>query len=75
MTDQPNSAALEHALRECLSPEGVATVIAYLRAADMHRPKEPKQLAAVREVEWLADRLTAMLGVEEYNRLLDELAL
>jgi hypothetical protein len=59
MTDQPNTATLEHAIRECLSPEGVAAVIAYLRAADMHRPKEPGQRAALREVKWLADRLTA----------------
>ncbi len=75
MTNQQTTAALEHAIRECLSPEGVAAAIAYLRAADMHHPEEPRQRSALREVEWLADRLTEMLGVDELTRLMDELAL
>ena len=75
MTDQPNTAALEHAIREHLSPEGVATVIASLRTASIHCPKDSRQREALREVEWLADRLIAMLGAGEYNRLTNELLL
>lgn len=66
----------EKAIRENLSPDAVATTIAYLRAAEFgNQPRDPRALAALREVEWLADTLTAMIGVEEHNRLIDELGL
>jgi hypothetical protein len=29
----------------------------------------------LRQVEWLADTLTAMLGAQEHNRLMEELGL
>jgi len=75
MTEQPNTASLERAIRENLFPEGVAAVIAILRTANISRPKDARQRDALQEVAWLANRLVEMLGVDEYNRLLDELAL
>jgi len=68
--------AFERAIRDCLSPDGVATAIAWLRAAESGNiPSDERALAALREVEWLADVLTEMLGVDEHNRLMEELGL
>lgn len=68
--------AFEKAIRDNLSPDGVATAIAWLRAAESGNiPSDERALAALREVEWLADVLTEMLGVDEHNRLIDELGL
>jgi len=68
--------AFETAIRDNLSSDGVATAIAWLRAAESGNiPSDERALAALREVEWLADVLTEMLGVDEHNRLIDELGL
>jgi hypothetical protein len=68
--------AFEKAICDNLSPDGVATAIAWLRAAESgNQPSDERALAALREVEWLADVLTEMLGVDEHNRLIDELGL
>jgi len=68
--------AFEKAIRDNLSPDGVATAIAWLRAAESGNiPSDERALAALREVEWLADVLTEMLGVDEHNRLMEELGL
>ena len=65
----------ETVIRDNLSPEGVAAVIAFLRPASMGRPASDAQCRALREVEWLADALTELIGDREYGRLLDELSL
>lgn len=65
----------ESAIRENLSPEGVAMTIAFLRTAGSFRSDNPANERAQRQVAWLADTLLEMLGVEEYNRLLDDLGL
>ena len=71
-----DEAVFEKAIRENLSPDGVAAAICYLRCAEFgNRPTNGRALAALREVEWLADTLTEMLGVEEHDRLIDELGL
>lgn len=68
--------AFEKAIRDNLSPDGVATAIAWLRAAESGNiPSDERALSALREVEWLADVLTEMLGVDEHNRLIEELGL
>lgn len=68
--------AFAAAIRDNLSPDGIATAIAFLRAAESgNRPTEPRAIAALCEVEWLADTLTDLLGVDEHNRLMDELGL
>ncbi len=71
-----DEAAFEEAIRENLSPDGVAAAICYLRCAEFgNRPTNERALAALREVEWLADTLTEILGVDEHNRLIEELGL
>jgi hypothetical protein len=68
--------AFEKATRDNLSPDAVATAICYLRCAEFgNQPSDERALTALREVEWLADVLTEMLGVDEHNRLIDELGL
>jgi len=68
--------AFEKAIRDNLSPDAVATAICYLRCAEFgNQPSDERALAALREVEWLADALTEMLGVDEHNCLIDELGL
>jgi len=80
--ERPNGAvdqeAFEKVIRDNLSPDGLTTIIAFLRSADFYRPTGPqsaRQRAALRECEWLSDTLTEMLGVDEHNRLMDELGL
>ena len=65
----------ESAIRENLSPEGVAMTIATLRCAGNYRSGTAANERAQRQVEWLANTLIEMLGVEEYNRLLEDLGL
>ena len=67
--------AFEKAICDTLSPEAVTTIIAFLQPAAHHKPPNAEALAALREVEWFADTLTALVGVEEHNRLLEELGL
>ena len=59
---------LAEALREGLSPEGVAAIAAHLQAL-----YPSKSETANREVTWFRDRLVGLLGIDEYNRLIDEL--
>jgi predicted O-methyltransferase YrrM len=67
--------AFEKAIRDNLSPEGVATIIAFLQPATTHKPRTDEARKALREVKWFIDTLSNVLGVQEYNRLLDELGL
>ena len=70
-----DQAAFETAIRENLSPEGVAAIIAFLQPASMRRGQNETQRAALRQVEWFANTLMQMLGVQEFNRLVDEIGL
>jgi len=70
-----DQAAFEQVIRENLSPEGIATVIAFLQPAAFYKPANENAEQALRQVEWFADTLTDMLGVDEHNRLIDELGL
>jgi hypothetical protein len=72
---QASREALEKAVRENLSPEGVAAIIAFLQPATMHRPPTEQGKQALVELEWFADVLLNVLGVEEHNRLIDEIGL
>lgn len=65
----------ESAIRENLSPEGVAMTIAALQCAGNYRSGTPANKRAQDQVEWLANTLMQMIGVEEYNRLLEDLGL
>ena len=67
--------AFEQVIRDNLSPEGGATVIAFLQPAAFYKPANADALAALQQVEWLADTLTEMLGADEHNRLMEKLGL
>lgn len=67
--------AFEQAIRDNLSPEGVATIIAFLQAATHERPRTEKAAEGLRQMRWFADTLFDMLGAAEYNHQLDELGL
>ena len=71
-----DEAVFEKAILENMSPDGVAAAICYLRCAEFgNQPTSERAIAALREVEWLADTLTELLGVDEHNRLIEELGL
>jgi hypothetical protein len=68
-TAASDSHDLGEALRDSLSPEGVAAIAAHLQA--LHPSKDK---GADRQVVWFHDLLVGLLGDDEYNRLCDELA-
>jgi len=67
--------ALEDAIRDNLSPDGVAAIIAFLQPADSWKPANEQATQAFRQVRWFADTLLEMIGVDEYNHIIDELRL
>jgi hypothetical protein len=67
-TEVDTDNVLAEALRENLSPEGVAAIAAHLQA--LHPSKNK---SADRQVVWFHDFLVGLLGDDEYNRLCDEL--
>jgi penicillin V acylase-like amidase (Ntn superfamily) len=75
MSGAVDQGAFEKVIRDNLSPEGVATIIAFLQVAAFHKPANEDALRGLQQAEWLADTLTEMLGVDEVNRLMEELGL
>jgi hypothetical protein len=75
MSGAVDQEAFERVVRDNLSPEVVATIIAFLQPAALYRPANEDAMQALRQVEWFANTLTDMLGVEEHNRLMEELGL
>ncbi len=75
MTGAVDQTAFETAIRENLSPEGIAAIIAFLQPAAFYKPANADAIAALQQVEWLADTLTEMLGADEHNRLMEKLGL
>jgi hypothetical protein len=67
--------AFERVIRDNLSPEAVAAIIAFLQPAAFYKPTNQDAQRALMQVEWFADTLTEMLGAQEHNRLMDELGL
>jgi hypothetical protein len=74
-TGAVDQAAFEQVIRDNLSPEGIATVIAFLQPAAFYKPANEDAVQALRQVEWFADTLTEMLGADEHNRLMEQLGL
>lgn len=56
-------------LKDNLSPQAVAAIAAYLTAARV------KNRQVQRQIEWFAGMLVDMLGVDEFNRLIEEVGL
>jgi len=75
MSGAVDQEAFEKVIRDNLSPEGVATIIAFLQPAAFYKSANEDALRGLRQAEWFADTLTDMLGVDEVNRLMQELGL
>lgn len=77
--ERPNDAAeqqpFEKVIRDNLSPEGVVAVIALLSPASITNPDNDEHRKAIEELRWFRDRLLDLVGIEEYNRMLDEFGL
>jgi len=67
--------AFKSMIRDHLTPEAVATIIAFLQPAALHKAPNAEVHEALKQVEWFTDMLISILGVDEYARLLDELGL
>ena len=65
----------EKAIRDNLSPEAIALSFAFLQVTEMYEPKTDRQRAALKQVQWLAEAFSDLLGADELARLLDELGL
>ena len=57
------------AIQDNLSPQAVVAIAAYLTAARV------KNRQVQRQIEWFAGMLVDMLGVDEFNRLIEEVGL
>jgi hypothetical protein len=67
--------AFEKVIQDNLSPAGVATIIAFLQPATMYKAPTEEAQQGLRELEWFTNTLIDLLGVEEYDRQLNELGL
>ena len=75
MSGAVDQEAFEQVIRDNLSPEGVATIIAVLQPATMYKAHTPEAERGLQQLEWFANTLIDLLGVDQYNRLLEELGL
>lgn len=69
MTGAVDQAAFERAIRDNLSPEGIAAIIALLQPADNYRDGTPANEQALNQVDWFRDTLLEMIGVDEFNAM------
>ncbi len=60
---------LAAAVQDNLSPQAAAAIAAHLQAARVKNPQVQRQ------IEWFAGMLVDMLGVDEFNRLIEEVGL
>ena len=67
--------AFKRAIRDNLSPGGMATIISVLQPATMQRPPTEDAQRGLDELEWFANTLIEAIGVDEYQRLLEDMCL
>jgi hypothetical protein len=75
MSGAIDQAAFENVIRDNLSPEGVAALIALLQIADNYRNDAPENERAIDQVNWFRETLLDMIGVEEFKSLVNEIGL
>ena len=73
MSGAVNQKAFEKAIRDNLSPEGVAALVMALQPAGSIRATTPEGDQAIEQVIWFKNTLLDMIGVENFNRQMDEL--
>lgn len=67
--------AFADALRDNLSPEAVAALIALLQPAGNYRNGKPENESAINQVVWFHDVLLELIGVEGFNELIEDIGL
>lgn len=75
MSGAVDQEAFEKVIRDNLSPEGVVAIIALLQPAGNYRNGQPENERAINQVNWFRDTLLEMLGVEEFNQVINEIGL
>ena len=65
--------AFEEVIRENLSPEGVAALVMALQPAGSIRATTSEGERAIDQVIWFHNTLLDMIGVDTFNRTMDEL--
>ena len=66
---------LARTFRDHLTPEAVVAIIALLQPADNYRDGTPANERALNQVDWFRDTLLEMIGVDEFNALINEVGL
>jgi hypothetical protein len=69
----PNVAALGNAIRENLTPEGVAALVMALQPVGSITATTPEGEQALQQVIWFKDMLLEMIGVGTFNQTMDDL--
>ena len=69
-SNEAASTALADALRDNLSPEAVVGIAACIVSADLIKKADVRK-----QVCWFRDFLVEMVGVDEYNRMIEEIGL
>jgi hypothetical protein len=67
--------AFERAIRDNLSPEGVVAIIALLQPAGNYRSGAPENERALDQVAWFRETLLEMIGVQEFNEVIERIEL
>jgi hypothetical protein len=65
----------ENAIRDTLSPEAVAAVIALLQPASNYRKDDPDNRRAIDQVDRFREMLLELIGVEGFNTLIEEIGM
>lgn len=73
MSGAVNQKAFEKVIRDNLSPEGVAALVMALQPAGSIPTTTPEGEQALEQVLWFRNTLLDMIGVETFNRTMDEL--
>ena len=70
-----DQAAFEQAIRDNLSPEGVVAIIALLQPGGNYRSGGAENERALDQVAWFRETLLEMIGVQEFNEVIERIEL
>ena len=73
MSGAVDQEAFEKAIRENLSPEGVAALVMALQSAGSIRATTPEGEQAIQQVIWFHNTLLDMIGVKTFNQAMNDL--
>ncbi|MBX3433277.1 MAG: hypothetical protein KF847_08145 [Pirellulales bacterium] len=74
-TGAVDQAAFEQVIRDNLSPEGVAAIVALLQPAGSYLNGQPANERAINQAIWFRETLLELIGADEFNRTIDEIGL